>query len=110
MTKEFMYVKLTKYWGGFNAGDVVRFGYGKGESRVAEGFGKEVPEQSAVNAPIDKKPIVETADRNPIAEPETETADVTPKKAKKVKKPKAVTDESDMPAQSNDPYKRARNK
>lgn len=62
MAKEFIYVKLTKEWGGFAIGDVVRFGANKGQSRIDLGFGVEVPKQKAVNDPVPvKRPKVETA-------------------------------------------------
>lgn len=109
MAKEFMYVKLTKEWGGFSVDDVIRFGYNKGESRIREGFGVEVPKQKAVNDRVTKRPEVETANRNPLSEPETETAEVTPKKKKKKTKPDMPT-EADMPAEADTAYKRARNK
>lgn len=75
---EFMYVKLTKEWGGFSVGDVVRFGWNKGESRVREGYGDQVEKQKAVNDPPKKRPEVETASVNPVSKPGTETAEVTP--------------------------------
>lgn len=39
---EYIYVKLLKKWGGFKAGDVVRFGTSKGEGRIVKGEGVKV--------------------------------------------------------------------
>lgn len=80
MAKEYIYVKLTKEWGGFSVGDVVRFGYSKGQARIDAGEGIEVEKQKAVNDPapqISKKPKVETSTAPPPKE--TETAEITPK-------------------------------
>ena len=76
---EYIYVKLIKEWGGFSIGDVVRFGGTKGQDRIANGEGVEVPKQNAVNAslwPKGKGPEAETATK----EPEAEAAVRTPKK------------------------------
>jgi hypothetical protein len=76
MAQKDIYLKMTKEWGGFRVGDVVRFGYSKAQGRIANGEGVEVPKQSAVNDPAPKKkpPKVETA----MAAPKGETAEVTP--------------------------------
>ena len=83
---KYIYVKMTKEWGGFAVGDVVRFGYTKGERKIAEGFGVEVKKQKAVNDPIEEKPKekpkIEVAVKEPVAIPKVETADITPKKKK----------------------------
>jgi len=83
--EKFIYVKLTKVWSRYGVGDVVRFGYNKGKGRIREGFGIEVPEQNAVNAPLPKKekPKVETAAKEPVSDPKVETAEKTPKVTKK---------------------------
>ena len=77
----YIYVKLTKEWGGFSIGDVVRFGEYKGEDRIREGFGVKVPKQKAVNDPDQKRqvevavkppnPKMEIAEAKPIAKPKT---------------------------------------
>lgn len=57
-------IKLTKKWGGFKAGDVVRFGLNKGLARIKAGDGVKVKTQRALNDP----PVVETAVHSPRAE------------------------------------------
>jgi len=63
-----IYVKLTKEWGGFKVGDVVRFGRCKGLDRIAAGEGIEVSKQQAVNDPIVEvaKPLVVEVATQPI--------------------------------------------
>jgi len=93
MAEKYMYVKLIKEWGGYQVGDIVRFGWNKGEGRVTAGEGVQVPKQRAVNDPPEppkpeppkiELPEVETA----TAEPEAEKAVVEPvkKKTKSTKK------------------------
>ena len=90
-----IYVQLTKEWGGFKVGDVVRFGYNKGISRIDAGFGVQVKKQPAVNDPppapeaVKEKPKVETATAPGPAM--AETADAPPK-AKEKKKAKKETE------------------
>ena len=86
MAKKYIYVKMTKEWGGFGVGDVVRFGYNKGESRIREGYGIEVPKQKAVNDPVKEKPKVETATK-PV---KVEKAEVAPKITAKPEPAKTV--------------------
>jgi len=50
MAEKIIYLKMTKPWGGFNVGDVVRFGENKGRGRIEKGEGIEVAKQKAVNA------------------------------------------------------------
>ena len=69
MSKQYVYVKLTKEWGGFKIGDVVRFGYTKGIARIEKGEGVAVKKQDAVNAPLSKPPEVKQP-------PKAETADM----------------------------------
>lgn len=90
MAKEYMYVKLTENWGGFREGDVVRFGWSKGQRRIDNKQGVKVPKQRAVNDPapepqVKKTPKVETA----TVAPKAETAEVNPKISPK---PEAVPD------------------
>ena len=59
-------VKITKEWGGFLVGDIVRFGLTKGEYILGKGWGEKVKKQRAVNDP----PVVENA----MAEPKSEKA------------------------------------
>ena len=119
-----MYIKLNQGWAGVKnskAGDVVRCGGSKGPMLLEMGFGVEVPKQRAVNDPPEKpaeKPVVaknatvkiETADSNPTDKPETETAEVTPKKGNKKGAKKKVDEASILSKQSKDPYDAARNK
>ena len=113
MANKFMYVKLIKKWGGFKAGDVIRFGLTKGQSRVDQGLGVEVPKQPAVNGPEPEdearaiakakaaakakakadakaKAKAEAKAETAINEPDAETADArpnfTPRKEKKGKR------------------------
>lgn len=83
-----IYVELTKEWGGFQVGDIVRFGISKGERIIEWGMGKKVKKQRAVNDPPETKkepPKIETADAPVVAE----KAVVTPAiKEKKVEPPK----------------------
>jgi hypothetical protein len=77
MGQKDIYLKMTKEWGGFQVGDVVRFGYSKAQGRIANGEGVEVPKQPAVNDPprkVKQVPKVETA----TIEPNAETADLPP--------------------------------
>ena len=57
-------VKLTKEWGGFLVGDIIRFGLIKGEYVIDKGWGQKVKKQRAVNDP----PVVENAMAVPKAE------------------------------------------
>ena len=57
-------VKITKEWGGFLVGDIVRFGLTKGEYVIGKGWGEKVKKQRAVNDP----PVVENAMVTPKAE------------------------------------------
>ena len=68
---EYIYVKLTKEWGGFLVDDIVRFGISKGERIIEQGYGAKVKKQEAVNDPKPEQkkeppkkepPKVETAD------------------------------------------------
>ena len=95
MADKYIYVKLTKEWGGFQIGDVVRFGWNKGMGRIDKKEGVQVPKQRAVNDPpepkiekplsvaelkVEAKPVVETATAEPAEQPNTETAEVTPRR------------------------------
>ena len=81
-----IYLKLLKAWGEYQAGDTVRFGESKGRPLIAKGVGVEVkapkeekpPEKAElkVEPAPEKKPEVETATAEPVAE----TADVTPRR------------------------------
>lgn len=83
--QEFIWVKLTQEWGGFQIGDVVRFGKNKGKALIIDkGMGYEVPKQLEVNVPR-KRPEVEVATQDLSG---AETAVVTPQKVKKLKKVK----------------------
>ena len=73
MANKFMYVKLIKKWSRFNVGEVIRFGWNKGQSRVDKGLGVVVPKQPAVNGP----------------EPEDEARDIAKAKAAAKAKAKA---------------------
>jgi hypothetical protein len=64
---KYIYVKLTAKWGGFQVGDVIRFGRSKGLVRIEAGDGIEVKKQAAVNDPV-KEPVVESAIATPKAE------------------------------------------
>jgi hypothetical protein len=94
MAKKYIYLEMTKEWGGFAVGDVVRFGLTKGLGRIDKGEGVETKKRPAVNDPVPKeKPKVETA----TAAPKAETAEVTPQKdtkpgPKKVKASKGGED------------------
>lgn len=41
---EYVWIKLSKPWGGFEKGEVVKFGQPKGQHRLDAGDGVEVPE------------------------------------------------------------------
>jgi hypothetical protein len=88
--QKYIYVKLTKEWGGFQIGDVIRFGISKGEWIIDQGKGNKVKKQPAANDPapveeVPEEPKVETADAPIMAE----KAVVTPKiEKKKVGRPK----------------------
>ena len=73
MANKFMYVKLVRKWSRFNVGEVIRFGWNKGQSRVDKGFGVVVPKQPAVNGP----------------EPEDEARDKAEAEAKAIAKAEA---------------------
>ena len=94
-----IYVQLTKEWGGFAVGDVVRFGYSKGMRRIEAGGGVKVKKQRAVNdmdaATEEAKavPEVETATAPPA--PENTMASPQLKKSKAGKKPKAPEESAD---------------
>jgi len=76
MAEKYIYIELTKKWGGFKVGDVVRFGKSKGEGRIKAGEGVVVKKQRAVNDPPAARPTpkAETA----TAKPPAETADNPP--------------------------------
>lgn len=81
-----IYLKLLKPWGQYQVGETVRFGESKGRPLIAKGIGIEIkapkeekpPEKAELKVePVpEKKPEVETA----TAEPQGETADVTPRR------------------------------
>jgi hypothetical protein len=80
MAQEYVYLKMVKPWGGFNVGDIVRFGWNKGQARIEKGEGIEVPKQRAVNDPqplIRERPRAETM----ISNPQSEKAVVSPELA-----------------------------
>ncbi len=77
MAEKYIYLKMTKEWGGFQIGQIVRFGENKARGRIAAGEGIEVSKPSPA-----KKPLAETATANPVAE----TAEVTPQKKQKTSK------------------------
>lgn len=81
MASKFIYVKLTKEWGGFAVGDVVRFGLNKGQARIDKGEGIEVPKQKAVNEPEkpSRQPKVETATAKPDSEKTVTTPEIKDK-------------------------------
>lgn len=85
-----IYLKMTKEWGGFKVGEVVRFGYTKGVGRIENGEGIKVPKQQAVNEPEPKKkePEAETAMVDLTVNKKVETAVVAPRKRAKSKKVK----------------------
>lgn len=76
-----IYVEITKEWGGFLVGDIVRFGQPKGERIIEQGFGHKVKKQKAVNEPEIKKvpPKVETADAILTVEKAIITPEIKPK-------------------------------
>ena len=78
MAEKIIYLKMTKPWGGFNVGDVVRFGENKGRGRIEKGEGIEVAKQKAVNdpAPVRRSPKIETADAPPPAEKAVVTPEI----------------------------------
>ena len=92
MADKYIYVKLTKEWGGFRVGDVVRFGWNKGMGRIEKKEGVQVPKQQAVNDPpvekvipiaelkVEAKPVIETATAEPSEQPKVETAEMTPRR------------------------------
>lgn len=82
--QKYIYVKLTKEWGGFQIDDVIRFGLSKGEWIIEQGKGIKVKKQPAVNDPPElRAPKVETA----MAPPPLEKAVVTPAIEKKPDNP-----------------------
>lgn len=42
--KKYIWLSMTREWGGFAVGEVVRFGESKGVEREEQGFGVQVPE------------------------------------------------------------------
>lgn len=42
--QKYIWLKMSREWGGFAIGDVVRFGESKGVERAEKGFGVQVPE------------------------------------------------------------------
>ena len=93
MAAKYIYVKLIKKWSRYKVGDVIRFGYSKGQNRIKLGYGVEVPKQRAVNEPVKEAPKkeapkVETSTKNPVSNPKTETANAAPKKDSKPSPPK----------------------
>lgn len=81
MAEKCMYVKMIKPWSVYQIGDVVRFGWNKGQARIDKGEGIRVPKQSAVNDPMPEPkkiepPKVETTDA--VLSIELERAVVTP--------------------------------
>ncbi|KKK86645.1 hypothetical protein LCGC14_2761170 [marine sediment metagenome] len=42
--QKYIWLKMSREWGGFAIGDVVRFGESKGVERAEKGFGIQVPE------------------------------------------------------------------
>jgi hypothetical protein len=77
MAPKDIYVELTREWGGFAIGDVVRFGLNKGLARIEAGGGRKVRKQRAVNdiaPPVKRPPVVETV----LAPPAGERADLPP--------------------------------
>ncbi len=45
--QNYIWVKMTKEWGGFGVDEVVRFGESKGVERIDKGFGVKVPEPAS---------------------------------------------------------------
>lgn len=93
MAKKYIYLKMTKEWGGFRIGEIVRFGFNKGQGRMEKGEGVEVPKQRAVNDPqpqVTRRPMVETA----TAEPAAEQAVATPVQESKADKTSEESPES----------------
>jgi hypothetical protein len=98
-----IYVELTKSWGGFPTGSVVRFGQSKGEAVINAGKGKKVRRQACVNErdkpPRRSGPVVERTVAPPAAEQavvvpqsETPTADlITTDEPAETEKPAAPT-------------------
>lgn len=88
MAEKYIYVKLIKEWGGFQIGDVVRFGINKGQGRIDKGEGIKVTKQKAVNDPIievPQKPKVEVA----MVTSKAETTDARPD-IKKIEPPEVL--------------------
>jgi len=94
-TMKDIYGKLLKEWGGFQIGDVVRFGRSKFDHLAADGIVEKTHKQRALNDPeppaelkVEPKPkeppVIETATAEP---PENvETAEVTPRRRGRPKK------------------------
>ena len=79
MAEKYIYLKMTKEWGGFRIGEVVRFGENKGRGRIKNGEGVEVAKPK-----VREKPKTETAVAIPAAETAENPPDI-PKEKKKVK-------------------------
>ncbi len=79
--KTYIWLKMTKEWGGFHVGDIVRFGTPKGLGRVDAGEGVKV-DPPAEELKKRGRPKIETA----TIKPKKETAEVTPKEIKTKKK------------------------
>ncbi len=47
MATKYIWLKMTKEWGGFKVGSVQRFGESKGVERIEKGFGVKVDEPAA---------------------------------------------------------------
>lgn len=66
---KYIWVEMTKEWGGFAVGQVVRFGESKGVERIGAGFGKKVPEPAeSKRATADAKKEAKEAEAKAAAE------------------------------------------
>jgi len=82
MSGKYIYIKLIKEWGGFRAGDVIRFGASKGHARIKKGEGVQVAKQRAVNGPEPKDEARDKAYSEAKAKAEAEAKAKADAKAK----------------------------
>ena len=73
VASEYMWVKLLKKWGGYEAGQTIRLGRSKGESRIVAGIAEEAKEPKPVEtATLTPKAETAVLDRKAKAEAKAE--------------------------------------
>lgn len=86
MAQKYIWLKMTKEWGGFAIGEIVRFGESKGVERAEKGFGIQVAEPAeskkarADAAKRAAKDEAKAAVEEKAKADKVETADIAPEK------------------------------